>query len=103
MALSVCGEVGGPNERYSYQPRSDFMFLSDQCPLVIIEVCSKSNETDRPRMLLQGWPPGTCVELDQTYRIAIICSHGDLRQQRVCRESIPRLPTRQDGYRGTNH
>ena len=30
------------------------MFLSDQYPLIIIEICSKGNEVDRCRMLLQG-------------------------------------------------
>ena len=79
------------------------MFLSDQCPLVIIEVCPKGNEADRPRMLLQGSLLVRALNSIKPTGFAIICSYGDLPQQRVCRESIPHLSTRQDGYRGAHY
>ncbi len=53
--FAFLGKVGGPKpEHYSYQPKSDYMFSLNKCPHIIVEVCSKSRETDRFRMLLQG-------------------------------------------------
>ena len=39
----------------SYEPRSDFLFVLDDCPRISIEVCSdSSHERDRYRLLLQA-------------------------------------------------
>ena len=43
------------NKRYSYQPRSDFLFSLNRCPRINIEVCSDPiHEHDRYRLLLQA-------------------------------------------------
>ena len=51
--ISFIGEVEGT--RYSYTPRSDFLFLLNKFPFLFFEICSDRNrELDRYRMLLQA-------------------------------------------------
>ena len=54
-SFALVGQVGGPNgARYSYRYESDYMFLLNDYPVIIIEICSLDNEADRFRMLLEG-------------------------------------------------
>lgn len=54
-SFALVGQVGGSDgSHYSYRPKNDYMFLLNGYPLIIIEICSKDNESDRFRMLLQG-------------------------------------------------
>jgi hypothetical protein len=53
--LALVGEVDGRKvDRYSYRPQSDYMFTLNSYPLIIIEICSREDEADHFRMLLQG-------------------------------------------------
>jgi hypothetical protein len=52
---ALVGEVDGREvDRYSYRPQSDYMFTLNSYPLIIIEICSREDEADHFRMLLQG-------------------------------------------------
>jgi len=51
--LTFMAHVGPTATEFAYEPRSDFMFLSNHCPMIMVEVCSNRSESDRFRMLLQ--------------------------------------------------
>jgi len=51
-SLKFVAQVGA--RRYSYEPRSDYLFSLDTCPQINIEVSSGVNQRDRYRMLLQA-------------------------------------------------
>lgn len=53
-SFAFVGEVEADGARYSYRPRSDYMLISNNCPLLLIEIHSNGNDSDRSRMLLQG-------------------------------------------------
>ena len=42
------------SERYSYEPRSDYLFSLDTCPRIDIELSSNAAQRDSYRMLLQA-------------------------------------------------
>src|SRR5258706_2987525 len=51
--ISFVGQVH--NTRYSYTPRSDYLFLLKGCPFLFIEICSdRAQSLDCSRMLLQA-------------------------------------------------
>jgi len=51
--FSLVGRVG--ITKYSYTPRSDFLFSLNSCPFILIEECSdRQKELDRYRLLLQA-------------------------------------------------
>ena len=47
-------QVGDTNVRYSYEPRSGYLFSLDGCPRINVEVSSDEHQRDRYRMLLQA-------------------------------------------------
>jgi len=47
-------QVGDTNQRYSYEPRSDYLFSLDTCPRIHIEVSSSTRQRDCHRILLQA-------------------------------------------------
>ena len=52
--LKFVAQVGDTNERYSYEPRSDYLFSLDTCPRIDIEVSSSTHRSDCYRMLLRA-------------------------------------------------
>ena len=44
----------------SYRPRNDFLFSLNKCPLLLIEISSEKDESDRYRLLVQA---GTLVRV----------------------------------------
>ena len=52
--LSFVAQVEQSDELYEYGPRSGFLFTLDKLPRIIIEPCTKTNKSDRYRMLLDA-------------------------------------------------
>ena len=50
--LKFVAQVG--SGRFSYEPRSDYLFSLDTCPQINIEISTRENQRDRYRMLLQA-------------------------------------------------
>jgi hypothetical protein len=52
--LILVAEVKSESRKYRYMPRSDFHLSTHRLPLLVFEVLSNSNQSDRYRMLLQA-------------------------------------------------